>query len=79
MDEFHHSPTKEKNWERFRKDEKFYRPKPRISWIAGVELESKQQKGATEKIEARGGHVTGSVRKKADYVLARSEPGSKFD
>ena len=34
---------------------------------------------ATEKIEALGGHVTGSVSKKTDYVLPEAEPGSKFD
>jgi len=42
-------------------------------------LPSMTREEATEKIEALGGHVTGSVSKKNDYVLAGAEPGSKFD
>jgi DNA ligase (NAD+) len=42
-------------------------------------LPSMTRDDATEKIEALGGHVTGSVSKKTDYVLAGAEPGSKFD
>ncbi|PYI72667.1 MAG: DNA ligase (NAD(+)) LigA [Verrucomicrobia bacterium] len=42
-------------------------------------LPSMTREEATEKIEAHGGHVTGSVSKKTDYVLAGTEPGSKFD
>jgi DNA ligase (NAD+) len=42
-------------------------------------LPSMTRDDATEKIEAFGGHVTGSVSKKTDYVLAGAEPGSKFD
>lgn len=42
-------------------------------------LPSMTREQATEKIEALGGHVTGSVSKKTDYVLAGTEPGSKFD
>ena len=42
-------------------------------------LPSMTREEATEKIEALGGHVTGSVSKKTDYVLAGTEPGSKFD
>jgi DNA ligase (NAD+) len=42
-------------------------------------LPSMTREEATEKIEALGGHVTGNVSKKTDYVLAGAEPGSKFD
>jgi DNA ligase (NAD+) len=42
-------------------------------------LDSMTREEATAKIEALGGHVSGSVSKKTDYVLAGAEPGSKFE
>ena len=42
-------------------------------------LPSMTRDEAIEKIVALGGHVTGSVSKKTDYVLSGAEPGSKFD
>jgi DNA ligase (NAD+) len=42
-------------------------------------LSSMTREEATAKIEALGGHVSSSVSKKTDYVLAGTEPGSKFE
>src|SRR5213082_2709969 len=41
-------------------------------------LPSMTREEATAKIETLGGHVSSSVSKKSDYVLAGAEPGSKF-
>ena len=42
-------------------------------------LPSMTREEATEKIEALGGHVIGSVSKKTGYVLAGTDPGRKLD
>jgi len=42
-------------------------------------LPSMTREEASAKIEALGGHVSGSVSKKTDYVLAGTEAGSKLD
>src|SRR6266480_683084 len=42
-------------------------------------LPSMTREEASSKIEALGGHVSGSVSKKTDYVLAGAEAGSKLE
>lgn len=42
-------------------------------------LPTLSREAATELIEGAGGHVTGSVSKKTDYVVAGDAPGSKLD
>ena len=42
-------------------------------------LPSMTREEATKKIEARGGHVSGSVSKKTDYVLSGAKAGTKLD
>ena len=42
-------------------------------------LESLARETAKEKIRALGGDVSGSVSVKTDYVVAGSEPGSKYE
>ena len=43
------------------------------------EMESMTRDEAKEKIRELGGDVTGSVSKNTDFVVAGSEPGSKYD
>ncbi|PYK12426.1 MAG: DNA ligase (NAD(+)) LigA [Verrucomicrobia bacterium] len=54
-------------------------PLPGKTIVLTGSLPSMTREEATEQIEKLGGHVTGSVSKKTDYVLAGAEPGSKFE
>ncbi|MBI4121234.1 MAG: NAD-dependent DNA ligase LigA [Parcubacteria group bacterium] len=42
-------------------------------------LESLSRDEAKEKIKSLGGHVSGSVSKETDFVVAGADPGSKYD
>jgi DNA ligase (NAD+) len=54
-------------------------PLSRKTFVLTGTLPSMTREEATEKIETLGGHVTSSVSKKTDYLLAGADPGSKLD
>lgn len=62
-------------------DEKSSGSKPLqgLSFVLTGALETMTREEAGEKIQARGGKVSGSVSKKTSYVVVGSEPGSKYD
>ena len=89
--DFFASPSGKKNLQRMRqlgiepKSEKVSPEKAAELPLAGKTfvltgtLPSMTREEATAKIESLGGHVTSSVSKKTDYVLAGADPGSKID
>lgn len=49
------------------------------SFVLTGTLPNLAREEATQRIEAHGGRVTGSVSKKTDYVVVGVDPGSKYD
>jgi DNA ligase (NAD+) len=55
------------------------RPLEGVTVVVTGSLERYSRDEATEKIQERGGKVTGSVSKKTGFVVVGESPGSKYD